>query len=289
MVHPRKWKQFSVFAMWILMSSGVIPPAIAQADSMTPVAEKVALDISPQRTLELHVFVPATKPRAVIFVSHGGGSNVDAMSGVIVRLLKENFAVLAPLHTDSVSLPESKRENLQTAFGSRMADMTATAAYARQRFAGLPLGGLGYSYGSLFAMMAGGAVDYVAPVKVPEMKAVLTFSSAGLIPGLIMPDQAFSRLAVPTMMITGTRDVVPGFAPDPAVHLVPFEKAPAGDRYALIVKDATHEFVDADDARFERVWTTAMSFYEAYLLDDKIALRELAQLAPTDEIDFRKR
>jgi alpha-beta hydrolase superfamily lysophospholipase len=254
-----------------------------------PVAEHVAIPVTAQRQMDLSVFVPAAKAKAVIFLSHGGGSSVDVMHPIIGRLLAEGFAVLAPLHTDSATLPPEKRENLQAAFGSRVADMTATAAYARQRFAGLPLGAFGYSYGSLFTMIGGGAVDYAVPAKIPEMKAVLSFSSPGNIPGLMIPGKAFANLTVPTMMVTGTKDVVPGFVTDPAAHLAAFEGAPAGGRYAIIVDGADHEFIRATDPRFDAVWTLAMDFYKAHLLGDKGAEARFEATEFPSGIELRRR
>jgi dienelactone hydrolase len=264
-------------------------PTQAERPAPAVVEERVAIPVSAQRTMDLHVYSPKSSPKAVIFVSHGAGSSVAAMRKVIDRLVASDFAVLAPLHTDSMTLPAEKRENLQAAFGSRIADMTATAGYARGRFSGVPMGALGYSYGSLIAMMGGGAVDYVAPAKVPEMKAILTFSSPGVIAGLIVPDRAFANLSVPTMMITGTRDTVPGFVTDPAAHLVPFEKSPANGRYALIIDEATHEFVSGSDSRFEEIWTLAMDFYAAHLFGDKSAHERLNGAKPSRGITFRKR
>lgn len=241
------------------------------------------------RQLDLSVYMPATKPVAALFLSHGGGSAPKANEKLIGLLNAEGFVVLAPLHLDSMSVPAADRKSLQTALPERIADMAATAEYARQRFKGLPLGGVGYSYGSLFTSMGIGALDYVAPVRVPEMKAVLNFSSPGIIPGLVNPDAAFPRVAAPMMVITGDKDVVPGFVTNPADHLLGFERAPAGRHVALVVKNGSHEFVAGNEAGFEEAVRLALAFLKAELLGDAVARNALDRFEDSEIIDIRRR
>jgi hypothetical protein len=74
------------------------------------------------------------------------------------------------------------------------------------------------------------------------VKAVLASRRRGKIPGLIQPS-AYQALAVPTMIVTGTADLVPGLVTDPADHLFPIESAPAGGKYALVVDASDHKLV----------------------------------------------
>jgi hypothetical protein len=246
-----------------------------QGEAGSATVEHVLLPLPSGRTMDLSVYSPATAPIGVLFLSHGGQSSPRQSEAIIARLTAAGFVTLAPLHSDSSSLPEAQRLSLIAAFGERLADMAATAAYARQRYGGLPMGAVGYSYGSLFALMGGGAADYAAPARVPEFKAILTFSSPGTIPGLIQPDIAFARLEPPTMMVTGTADIVPGFVSNAADHLLSFDRAPAGKRYAIIVDGADHMFAGGQDGAFGAVLATGVDFLRAHMLDDAAALARL--------------
>ncbi|CAL4868566.1 hypothetical protein MMA231_02854 [Asticcacaulis sp. MM231] len=189
-------------------------------------------------------------PRGVVLFSHGGGSWPEQYDKMGAFLLKQGFAVLAPLHTDSVKIPEDKRATLQSSFPQRIADMAAVAAYAKSAYKDLPQIAAGHSYGSLFALMLGGGLDYVAPLYTPDVKAVVCFSSPGAIPSLINPT-SYSTLKAPLLMVTGDADTVPGFVTDWHDHLLPFEGTTVKESYALIIKGGGHELISgADPVRF---------------------------------------
>lgn len=182
------------------------------------------------------------QPKAVILFSHGAGSWPERYEKLIGALTAQGYAVLAPLHGESMKVPEAERRSLQAVFGERIADMATLAGYAQQHYPGLPLIAGGHSYGTLFALMLGGALTYVADIRNPAVKAVFGFSSPGAIPNLINPI-AYTSVKVPSLIITGEKDVVPGFVTDWHDHLLPFKGTPVTGSYALVIKAGLHDLV----------------------------------------------
>ena len=115
------------------------------------------------------------------------------------------------------------------------------------------------------------------PLRNRAVKAVLAFSTAGKVPGLIRPT-AFSSMAVPLLLVTGTKDIVEGFVADPADHLFPAETDPAGS-FALIVDGGDHSLVEG--SLFARTAPAASLFLRGYGLDEARSRSALAHWRPT--------
>ncbi|WP_459789046.1 alpha/beta hydrolase [Alteriqipengyuania sp. 357] len=241
------------------------------------------------RTVDVSVFDAVGEPAAVIFLSHGAGSAPERLMPLIGELQKAGLIVLAPLHADSLLIPEAQRQDLQTAFMSRMAELQAVSAYAQQQYPDLPLGGVGHSYGSLIALMGGGALDSMMHARVPAMKAVVMFSSPGPIPGLTATPGAFDTVAVPTLTITGPKDVAQPFAGDPAVQIAQFEKLPEGDHTLLLVESSDHSFVYGEEAGYAAAVRLVTRFLRAKVADDPDAAAEFAQARSSRGIEVRQR
>jgi alpha-beta hydrolase superfamily lysophospholipase len=239
--------------------------------------ERVTIPATPSRQVSIAIYAPA-RPRALVVFSHGGGGGPDHYPALVARLNAAGYAVLAPAHVDSAANPDSARYTLRSAFPERIADLAATAGYARARWPGLKLVAMGHSYGALFSQMLGGALDTIAPARVPGLAAVVSFSSPGIIPGLVAPDTAFAHMDVPTLLITGTLDVVPGFVTDWHDHLVSQRGAPTGDHFALVLPGADHYLARGEDPeRFERAMTALLAYLEGYVFDDMQARAALAR------------
>ncbi len=282
---------------WIVLAASAFalnacsaPIALAPPESVSTAAPSTeTLTVPVQgRQLRISVFRPTSAPRGVLFLSHGAGGSPDIMRPLVDRLLSEGFSVVAPLHRDSMTYEPDERDDLQTAFLTRIADLQATSELAQTMFPGLPYGGVGYSYGSLTALIGGGALMDMVGVRVPEMKAVASFSSPGLIPGVIT-DAGLESVAVPTLMVTGTNDVVPGFIPDAAHHIHYFEAEPAGNRYLAVVDGASHDFVYGREPYYDAAIDITVNFLKAYVLGDPAALKTLDGTESVGPIDFRRR
>lgn len=217
------------------LAGGLVAPTLARAAS-------TVLELPVKgRTSKVTVWTPPT-PKAVVVLSHGGNSSPDPYAAHAEWLVGLGYAVYAPLHSDSANLPKEQQKSLQDAFPERMADMATVTGYVAQRHAGLPIVAMGHSYGSLFALMLGGALTYVADLYNPAVKAVVTYSSPGAIPGLITP-AAYATLTAPLLMVTGDKDVVPGFVADWKQHELPFEGTTIKESYELVITGGEHGLI----------------------------------------------
>lgn len=240
------------------------------------------------RAVELMVMAGAA-PRGVVLFSHGGGSAPEATRALTASFVRQGLAVVAPRHTDSLTLPPERRTTLQAALATRVTDMKLAAGYAAEHYGGRPIAAVGYSYGSLTALIAGGAFSDAIPGAIGGMKAVVMFSSPGEIQPLTSMPGAFGAVTLPSLLVTGTADTVPGFVSDPAKHLLYFDRLPAGDHTALIVTGATHDFLRGDEAGMEEVAPLVTDFLAHRIMGDVAAGRRFDAARTTARVEVRRR
>ncbi|WP_044334092.1 alpha/beta hydrolase family protein [Sphingomonas hengshuiensis] len=266
----------------------LLPPGLLHAQTAGP--ETIDLAVSSARSTTLTLWRPAGSPRGVLLFSTGHGSWPERYAAMVQALVADGYAVLAPLHVDSTRHPDRAKFDSRQGFFERIADMRATSAHAAKTFPDLPVAAMGHSYGALIALGMGGALANLLPMRDARVGAVLAFSSPGAIPGLVRPG-AYAALAVPTMLITGTRDLVEGFVTDPADHLQPIEQSPAGDKYALVIAGGEHGLVyAAGTPGFARARVAAGDFLAAYVPANPAARARLAEMrvAPGDRFIVRE-
>jgi dienelactone hydrolase len=239
------------------------------------------------RVVDVTVIAPAA-PRGVILFSHGGNSNPLATPALHTRLTARGFAVIAPTHTDSQSLPPKRQTSLMAAFSTRVTDMKLAAEYAGQAFPGLPMAQVGYSYGSLISLIGGGALTSMVPGSNPGVKAVVMFSSPGPIPMLTNAPGAFDAVKGPTLLVTGDADVA-GFAEDPAAHLVYFDSLPPGDHTALVVAGGTHAFLGAKQPGWDEVAAIVDDFLVSRVFDDAPAGARFEAIASSAMVTVKRK
>lgn len=275
-------------ALLALAGCAQTPAATAPAPSVEvpPVAPTtVPLQVSSTRSTTMTVWAPE-QPRGVVLFSTGAGSWPERYEGLVDAMTREGFAVLAPLHVDSVRYPDRDRFTLQQSFPERLADMRAAAGYAEGHFAGLPVIAAGHSYGSLISFAEGGALAQMMPMRIPAVRAVLAFSSPGRIPGLI-DDDSYAGVAVPLLEITGTEDVIPaqmGYPSQPEDHLLPVETS-AATAYGLVLDGGDHGLVGTPEL-LARALPAVRLFLRGYGLDDADARARLAAWQPAGDDIF---
>lgn len=278
--------------------------ALAAAPSLARAAESLELGAegprltttvkAGERDVELTAYGPK-KPAGVVLFSHGAGNSPAGYGALFDAWAKAGFLVVAPLHVDSQQHPKRAEHTLQSAFPLRMADLTAAAAWASEAAKGLPIAAAGHSYGALTAAIRGGALETIVHGRDPAVKAVVCFSTPGVIPGLIRPD-AYAALTPPLFLATGDQDLVPGVVADWHDHLRPFETSPAGEKYAWIGKGVDHKFGGAfaagegpQAAAFRDAASTSAVFLRAQLLGDAAASKALSVKSKGDLAELRKR
>ena len=248
--------------------------AMVQGAFAAPTAT-VPLQVSPERATTMAVWEPA-QVRGVVLFSTGHGSWPERDDGVLTAWRDAGFAVVAPLHVDSVKYPEREKFSMQQGFGERLADMKAASAYVAKRWPGAPVAAGGHSYGTLISLAMGGAMADMAPLRDPSVVAVVGYSSPGRIPGLVTPT-TYASVAVPVLIVTGDQDLVPGFVSDAKDHLYPVETAPAGDKIALVLTGAGHNLIGTGtDASHVRARDVGTAFLQAEVLGNADAAKVLA-------------
>lgn len=238
-----------------------------------PTAE-VALQVSAQRSTTMETWVP-DKVKGIVLFSTGHGSWPEKYDGIASAWKAAGFAVLSPVHVDSMHHPDRAKFSRAASFGERIADMKAASAYAARMWPGKPVIAAGHSFGTLTALCLGGGLANIGTFRDPAVKAVLGFSSPGRIPGLIGPD-AFAGDTLPVMIVTGDQDLVPGLVTDWHDHLAPVQASPAGDKFAVIYSGAAHELIGHPDAAGygSAVWVST-AFLNAFGIGDRAAMKTL--------------
>ena len=244
--------------------------------SLATPTSQVALQASPQRATTMTIWVPK-KVKGVVLFSTGHGSWPEKYDAVASAWQAAGFAVIAPLHVDSLHHPDRAKFTREASFGERIADLKAASAYAARTWPGRPVVAAGHSFGTLTALCLGGGLSKLGDFRDARVKAVLGFSSPGNIPGLIDP-QAYATEALPVMIITGDQDVVPGLVADWHDHLLPIRTSPAGDKYGVTFPGAAHELVGhPGDPNYAPAVAISVRFLRAYGLGDRSAKASLGK------------
>lgn len=267
----------------------LVTAAPGLAEAAAPAApQSLTVPASNGRTIALSIW-RAEKPRGVVLFGHGLGGAPAAYSALFQRLVGRGYSVVAPLHVDSRTHPDRAKYDQRAGFGARAEDLMIARGFIHQAFPGQPVALAGHSYGSLFALIGAGASTPAGELKGPPVAAVLAFSSPGAIPGLISPT-SFATVATPLMMITGDRDIVPGFVPDPAAHRLPFDGAKPGDKWLVTVKGGEHDLVaETDKPAHGAVTDLSLAFLDAYVGQDKAARATLDAADSTSLLSIEKR
>ncbi len=266
----------------LLGAGALLPRTVFAAADNGYIEETVPLQSSETRSTVMHIWRPQ-HPTGTLLFSTGHGSWPERYHAMIKALVADGYAVFAPLHVDSVHYPDRGQFTLEQGFTERLADMRAARKQASALLGALPSAAMGHSFGSLIAMCLGGALANIGPFRDPDVSAVLAFSSPGKIPGLIAP-VAYQSLNVPTMMITGAKDVVPGFVTDPTDHLFPITSSPAENKYSLVLNSAEHDLVgQSTSPLFDKAKAAARLFINAYVPFDPAAKTALEQFSVGDD------
>ena len=236
------------------------------------------LQVSPTRKTQLFAWTPAT-PRGVLLFSHGHGSWPERYALLAEWLTAQGYAVMAPVHVDSMRYPDRDRFTREASFGERIADMAATAGAAAKAHPGLPLGVVGHSFGTLTALCMAGGLNTIGAFRVPAVKTIVGFSSPGKVPGLIT-DESYASVETPVMIVTGTQDTVPGLVTDPADHLLAVTAGKGVPRYGLTFAGGTHDLV-ADPALMAKAEPSVALFLAATMMGDPRAAARLEAMRVT--------
>lgn len=295
--HRASMKSLVLFALLALAL-----PAAAEPSAPPSCAEKLAgkarvlrIEVaSPEgRIVPLTIYAPQTAGTyPLIAFSHGAFAAPDRYAAMLEPLAAAGFIVIAPMHIDSEDYPrlegEPERPAHPVTWSTRNADFTlaldppqSVRELLEQH--GLTLDperriALGHSYGGLIAQLRGGAralepdgsqIDRTDPA----VDAVVAWSPPGVTPGLITAE-GWASLVAPSLTITGTADVLPGFIDDWQAHKASYDNAPPGARALWVGEGIDHYFggvfgrvkpvSEREQRLFERALATTLHFIESH-------------------------
>jgi len=265
-------------------------------------------DSARRRSIPIRVYLPAdTAPAAVILFSHGLGGSREGNEYIAHHWSARGYAVVFLQHPGSdvsvwQGVPLARRNAaLQRAaspqnFMLRVNDVTAvldqlerwnkSSTHAlRGRLDLKRVGMSGHSFGAVTTQAVSGQAAARPGVSLTEsrIKAAVAFSPSS--PRAGTPQQAFSKVKLPWMLMTGTRDVGTIGDADVENRLAVFPALPPGSKYELVLDGAQHSaFSDRslpgdsgarNPNHHKVILALSTAFWDAYLREDQAAKKWL--------------
>lgn len=239
--------------------------------------------------MPISVFHPEKPGRYPLVVfSHGAFAAPGRYAAMLEPLAGAGLIIIAPTHVDSEVFGAANRPPHAMTWTTRNADMGLALqadVALDDRLASLGLAAdrtravaMGHSYGALIAQLLGGAVAIepegaAVDRRQANIAAVVAWSPPGPLPGLMTAD-GWRSLTAPTLTLTGTADVLPGFIDDWQAHRASFDHAPQGQRMLWVGEGVDHYFGGlfgrirpadpAAQAMLDRALATTLAFIERH-------------------------
>ncbi|HEY0008569.1 MAG TPA: hypothetical protein VGB55_07590 [Tepidisphaeraceae bacterium] len=292
-------------------------------------------DTARDRKIPVKIYLPdnlsASTPVPVILFCHGLGGSREAASYLGEDWARHGFAGVFLQHPGSDTSVWRGKDGLPVAgaarrmkaaasseqYAARLKDVAfvldelerlqrATTEHPLKKTIDLNrIGYSGHSFGAVIGQAEAGQLIGLAarPISARDerIKAVILLSPA---PPRHGGDDAFSKIAVPVLHVTGTHDETPFGDFKPADRQQPYRQTAAGDQYLVVFDGATHMTFGGDADRLRKtagkedaavqtmVQNISIAFWNAYLRNDdaaKMWLREKAkaELRPADEYEWK--
>jgi len=214
------------------------PPSADLPTSLKISDEIVMLSTDEGRNISTRVLTPdGCMDCPLVIFSHGANAAYDRYDALVVPLAQAGYRVAIPNHTDSEDHFERAAYTPTDWLPTRVEDYNIIAEQYDTSFRIAA----GHSFGAMIAQIAGGA-EMSSDIKIdPEYLpgAVLAYSPPGPIPNYI-DSEGWSKMKVPSLITTGTKDIVPMMADQWELHLASHEAAPLGTSFALIYANMDH-------------------------------------------------
>jgi len=311
----------SLLVLWVSQSAPAQSPPGPQAYNplLLPASNVVRhLDLTVadkprSREIPLRIYLPTgTNPAPVVLFSHGLGGSRNGCAYLGRHWAARGYVAVFLQHRgsdDSVwkDEPLAKRMAAMKQAASarnfllRVEDVPAVldqlAAWQKQSGHDLSgrldltrVGMSGHSFGAVTTQAVSGQSFPAAGQRFTDhrIKAAIAFSPSS--PRRGDPKGAFGSVAIPWMLMTGTKDISMIGDADLASRLAVYPNLPAGDKYELVLKDAQHSaFADTalpgDTARrnpnhHRVILALSTAFWDACLRNDQAARRWLQSDGP---------
>ncbi|MFK7829366.1 MAG: alpha/beta hydrolase family protein [Congregibacter sp.] len=248
----------SILCAALLMTVAIGSSLSVSAAQVEIVTATFSLDAPQGREVPVLASYPqsACDPCRLVVFSHGAFAAPERYRRLSDVWARAGFVVVAPMHVDSELNASRDEYDRAATMRTRFEDFALLATGPQLRTVLAERGvtlmekiiATGHSYGALIAQVAGGASvggGAIIPESLLQARervlGVVALSPPGPFPGGVNKEN-WAQINLPMLVVTGTRDVLPGFVDDWQLHLVSFEAASLAPAYALVFDDADHYF-----------------------------------------------
>lgn len=296
---------FLLFAASALLSGSVYDPLVIPAQFTPEIIDLTVNDAERKRDIPIRVYLPAEKtPSPVVIFSHGLGGSREGNAYLGNHWAGRGYAaVFIQHHGSDTSVwqdkPNGQRlEAMRQAaslenFMLRVKDVPAVLDQLERwnktggdvlagRLDLTRIGMSGHSFGAVTTQAVSGQSTRWGRMLFTEsrIKAAVAFSPSAPRQG-VSPTQAFGKVKIPWMLMTGTKDVAIIGDADLKSRLAVFPALPPGGKYELVLNQAEHSaFSDRalpgdseprNPNHHRAVLAMSTAFWDAYLREDAAA------------------
>ena len=222
-----------------------------------PLATQVLLTHPDGRETSYRMMIPQRgRKLPVVLFSHGANSTNEDYDLLWQAWAARGYCVIGPNHIDSGPVESQRKVARGELWPARVTDATlpmqqpglfnAIAVAHGMRIDWRLVCAAGHSFGAVVAQSLAGAsiIDPADDGRVDghaaaHVKACIALSPPGPLAGFI-PNDAWAGVAVPSLLQTGDRDVLPGFVDDWHSRLIGFAGRP--DRWTIVGRGVDHYF-----------------------------------------------
>ena len=260
-----------------------VVPFILLALAATPIQAKclrlaitvteTSLTASGGRAVPATIIAP-TKPGRypLIAFSHGAFAAPSRYRAMLDPSAAAGYVIVAPMHIDSELMHHDKPPSQSDVWLTRNEDLSLALAATPPNADRRRRAAMGHSYGALNAQVAAGAVPANPPERPGAPPQVLVaWSPPGPFPGLIEAS-GWSSISTPSLTITGTSDIMPGFIDNWELHRTAYDNTPPGKRWLWVGTGINHYFggmfgrekpASPQEKRlFDRAIATTIAFFD---------------------------
>lgn len=315
---------FIFMCVSVVYGQRVYDPLFIPGKSGTQIRDLMVHDEIRNRDIPVRVYLPElAAPAPVILFSHGLGGSREGSSYLEKHWSARGYVCVFLQHPGSdesvwKDVPPARRmAALQQAASAgnlllRVQDVRAVLnrlekwnrsddSPLRGRLDLKSIGMSGHSFGALTTQAVSGQVFYFGGREISytdeRIRAAVIFSPSS--PRKGNAEQAFSRVKIPWMLITGTKDVAVIGQADVESRLSVFPALPPGGKYELVLWNAEHSaFTDrplpGDKERrnpnhHRAILAVTTAFWDAYLKDMPEALSWLNGSGPSSVLEPQDR
>jgi predicted dienelactone hydrolase len=157
----------------------------------------------------------------------------------------------------------------------------------------------GHSFGAVTTQAVSGQSFPMGGTRYSDERIRAALALSPSVPRQGDPAEAFAKVKIPWMLMTGTSDVAPIGSADVESRLKVFASLPPGDKYELVLADAEHSaFGDRalpgdrqprNPNHHRAVLALSTAFWDAYLRGDATARAWLRSAGPRSVLEGRDR